>query len=89
MARFDLEAGGIRGPGCPTAEGSRRVGPVARAQLGTLLRGKVPDGLRGARAHVSLLDDFTTFHMLGGRRLESFRFLEPDADAGAEVPARN
>lgn len=89
MARFDLEAGGIRGPGCPAAEGSRRVGPVARAQLGTLLRGQVPDGLRGARAHVSLLDDFTTFHMLGGRRLESFRFLEPDADAGAEVSARN
>ena len=89
MSRFDLEAGGIRGPGCPAAEGSRRVGPVARAQLGAFLRGEVPDDLRGARAHVSLLDDFTTFHMLGGRRLGSFRFLEPDARVEADVPARN
>lgn len=89
MGRFDLEAGGIRGPGCPAAEGSRRIGPVARAQLRMLLRGEVPDDLRGARAHISLLDDFTTFHMLGGRRLGSFRFLEPEAQGRADVGARN
>ncbi len=91
MALFDLEAGGLRGAKCTAAEGSRRVGPVARAQLGALLRGEVPDGLRGARAHVSLLDDFTTCHMLGGRRLGSFRFLDPEprARSGREaaVPA--
>lgn len=87
MGSFDLEAGGIRGAGCPAAEGSRRVGPVARAQLGVLLRGEVPDNLRGPRAHVSLLDDFTTFHMLGGRRLGSFRFLEPEPRGKADVPS--
>ncbi len=88
MGRFDLEAGGIRGSGCPAAEGSRRIGPVARAQLGMLLRGEVPDDLRGARAHVSLLDDFTSFHMLGGRRLGSFRFLGPGGHVEADIPAR-
>lgn len=77
MGRFDLEAGGIRGSDCPAEKGSRRIGPVARAQLGVLLRGKVPPNLRGARAHISLLDDFTAFHMLRGRRLASLRFIDP------------
>ena len=77
MGRFDLAAGGVRGPGCPAPTGSRRIGPVARAHLRRLLEGTVPTDLRGARAHLSLLDDFTTFHMLGGRRLDSFRFLDP------------
>lgn len=77
MGRFDLAAGGVRGPGCPAPRGSRRIGPVAREHLGELLEGTAPTDLRGARAHLSLLDDFTTFHMLGGRRLDSFRFLDP------------
>lgn len=88
MGWFDLEAGGVRGPCCRTPQGARRVGPVARQQLGRLLAGEAPAGLRGLRAHLSLLDDFTAFHMLGGRRLGSFRFLEPVAageqDASAE-----
>lgn len=89
MGRFDLEAGGMRGPGCPADDGSRRIGPMARAQLGLLLRGEVPPDLRGARAHLSLLDDFTTFHMLGGRRLGSFRFLEPLTPVETDAPAQN
>ena len=87
MGRFDLEEGAIRGPGCPAAEGSRRIGPVARTHLAAFLRGEVPPELRGRRAHLSLLDDFTTFHMLGGRRLESFRFLEPASLPDRDAPA--
>lgn len=79
MGRFDLAAGGVRGPECPPPRGSRRIGPVARAQLDSLLEGTVPPDLRSTRAHLSLLDDFTTFHMLGGRRPGSFRFLDPPA----------
>ena len=87
MGRFDLAAGGVRGPGCPAPRGSRRVGPVARAQLRCLLEGSVPPDLRGAPAHLSLLNDFTTFHMLGGHRLGSFRFLDPpDQSAPDEQP---
>ncbi len=76
MARFDVEAGGVRGPECGAPSGSRRIGPQARLQLATFLLGEVPAGLRRPAAHLSLLDDFVTIHMLGGRRLESFRFLD-------------
>ena len=88
MGWFDLQAGGVRGPCCEPPQGARRVGPLARQQLGRLFAGEAPPELRGLRAHLSLLDDFTAFHLLGGRRLDSFRFLEPVAagqqDAEAE-----
>ena len=86
MGRFDVAEGGIRGPGCAASEGSRRVGPVARAQLRTLLLGVVPENLLRPGAHLTLLDDFTAYHMLGGRRLGSFRFLEPPASAATGAP---
>ena len=79
MARFHLAGGGVVGPECPSPAGSRRVGPVARAQLDALLGGDVPGGLRGARAHLSLLEDFTAHHLLGGRSLRSLRFVRPPA----------
>ena len=87
MGWFDLAEGGLRGQECPAPEGSRRIGPVARTQLLSLLQGDAPPGLLKPRAHLSLLDDFTTFHMLGGRRLGSFRFLEPPDDTEREHPA--
>ncbi|MDE2874050.1 MAG: DNA repair protein RecO [Gemmatimonadota bacterium] len=88
MGRFDLAAGGVSGPECRAPSGSRRIGPLARVQLRCLLGGTVPPGLRGTRAHLSLLDDFATYHMLGGRRLDSFRFLDPPArTAPDELPA--
>ena len=86
MGRFDLAAGGVRGPGCAAPRGSRRIGPVARAQLRSLLEGSVPPDLRGSPAHLSLLNDFTTFHMLGGRRLDSFSFLDPPDRAPRNDP---
>ena len=89
MGRFDLAEGGLCGPECPAPEGSRRIGPVARAQLLRLLQGDAPPGLLKPRAHLSLLDDFTTFHLLGGRRLGSFRFLEPPDDSEREHPPRD
>ena len=85
MGRFDLEAGGIIGPGCAASEGSRRVGPGARAQLRTFLLGEIPGDLLKPRAHLTLLDDFTTFHMLGGSRLGSFRFLDPPDTADRDA----
>ena len=89
MGHFDMAAGGVRGPCCPSAGGSRRVGPLARTQLQELLLGQVPRGLRGPRAHLTLLDDFTTFHMLGGRRLGSFRFLEPSTPSESDAPGQD
>lgn len=86
MGWFDLADGGLRGQECPVPEGSRRIGPVARTQLRSLLRGDAPPGLLKPGAHLSLLDDFTTFHMLGGRRLGSFRFLDPPDDTARQQP---
>ena len=87
MGWFDLAEGGVRGGECSPPRGFRRIGPVARTQLLSLLRGDVPPSLLKPRAHLSLLDDFTAFHMLGGRRLRSFRFLELPDDAEREHPA--
>lgn len=87
MGWFDLQAGGVCGSCCPVPDGSRRVGPEARTQLRSLLAGDPPSSLRGLRANLSLLDDFTAFHMLGGRRLDSFRFLEPVAAGRQDAAA--
>ncbi len=89
MARFDLDAGGVRCPSCHAPEGSRRIGPGARAQVARFLQGdasavpladarptdNAPAEAPAAPAHLSLLDDFVTFHLLDGRRPDSFRFL--------------
>lgn len=81
MGRFDLQAGGVRC--CDCAQGKlRRIGPQARSQIAHLLAGRVPPDLQKmGRAHLSLLDDFVTVHLLGGRRLTSFRFLQELAPA--------
>jgi len=89
MGRFNLAEGGLIGPECRAPAGSRRIGPVARGQLRSLLQGDNPSGLLKPRAHLSLLDDFTTFHMLGGRRLDSFRFLDPSDDSEREDTSGN
>lgn len=79
IGRFDYAGGGIRCAACASDATGPRVGPVARGQLERLLSGEVPEGLRKPKAHLSLLDDFVTYHILGGRRLESFRFLHDGA----------
>lgn len=103
MARFDLDAGGVRCSTCDAPAGSRRIGPVARAQLARFLEGDarplaVPHGvspaaLPGAPAHLALLDDFVTRHLLEGRRPDSFRFLRsagppPPTDPAASARRR-
>ncbi|NNF28039.1 MAG: DNA repair protein RecO, partial [Gemmatimonadetes bacterium] len=75
MGTFDLVAGGVRCGSCGRAPEGRRLGPVARGHLSMLVDGQVAPGLRKPEAHVALLDDFVTVHMLGGRRLQSFQFL--------------
>ena len=79
MGTFDLVAGGVCCSACSNVAEGRRLGPVARRQLGSLVEGRVPPELRKPGAHLGLLDDFVTVHMLGGRRLQSFQFLRSDA----------
>lgn len=75
MARFDFSAGGIRCSGCMGEGSGPRIGPGAREQLRELLEARPVEDLRKPRAHLGLLDDFVTYHLSGGRRLDSFRIL--------------
>lgn len=92
MARFDLHAGGVRCSSCRAPARSRRIGPGARAQVAGFLQGDAAPPLGAPDpAHLSLLDDFVTCHLLEGRRLDSFRFLRsasPPISAENDVPAR-
>lgn len=75
MARFDFSAGGIRCSRCMDEGEGPRIGPEAREQLGVLLAGRPVSELRKPRAHLGLLDDFVTYHLSGGRPLDSFRIF--------------
>ncbi len=75
IARFDFSGGGMTCGSCPVGPSGPRMGPIARDQLACLLAGQVPPDLRKPQAHLTLLDDFATYHLLGGRRLQSFQFL--------------
>lgn len=73
MGRFDVAAGGVACARCPAPEKSRRIGPMARADLARLVAGAVPAGLRRPWAHASLLGEFLAFHVLGGRPPKALR----------------
>jgi DNA repair protein RecO len=63
LARFDVEAGGVRCPGCaPDREGGR-LGPGALADLTRLVGGDPPTPLTGAGVHFALLDRFALVHL--------------------------
>jgi DNA repair protein RecO (recombination protein O) len=78
MARFDHGAGGVRGEECVPPGGpppGPLVGPGTRTVLTRMLMGDEPEMLPRPGAHLRLLHDFATWHMGGGRGLESYAFL--------------
>ena len=84
MGRFVFAAGGVRCSNCAEASGGPRIGGGGRAQLAGMLEGQVPETLIKPRAHVKLLNDFVTYHVSDGKRLQSFAFLSdllPDGNA--------
>ena len=85
VGRFDLEAGGIRCEPCSVGRSGPRVGPGARRQLRGLLSNEA-GLLTRPRAHLQLLSDFVTYHVSGGRPLESFRFLASLLPSDPEEP---
>lgn len=82
IGRFDYGSGGIRCPGCVGEIRGPRVGPGAREELRTLLAGRAPEPLTLPDAHLGLFSDFVTYHVSGGRPLESLRFLRDTVGAG-------
>jgi DNA repair protein RecO (recombination protein O) len=87
VGRFDFAAGGIRCPACAEAAAGPRLGPIARAQLESLLVGEIPPGLSHTRRHLGVASDFIAYHV-ASRPLKSLRFLGgllPPDDAGVAV----
>jgi len=85
LGRFDFGAGGVRCPSCAAEIEGPLVGPGARVQLAQLFRGDIPGKLRKPGAQLRLLSDFVTYHISGGRPLQSFAVLEglrPDRREG-------
>ena len=74
MGRFDLAAGGILCTECAQGTAGPRVGPVARAQIRSLLAGEITEAVTYPRRHLAILSDFVAFHV-AQKPLKTFRFL--------------
>jgi len=75
LARFDFGEGGLRCTACSQGARGPRMGTGARTQLSRLLETEVVEELSRPRAHLRLLSNFVTFHLSGGRPVESLRIL--------------
>lgn len=75
LGRFDFGAGGLRCVGCRGEAQGPRLGPGARDQLESMLRGEAPERLNRPKAHLRLVSDFITYHISGGTPLRSIRVL--------------
>ena len=74
IGRFDFAAGGMRCAECAEAAAGPRLGPGAREQLETFLRGAVPNDFGHPRRHLALVSDFIAYHV-ASKPLKSLRFL--------------
>lgn len=74
VGRFDFAQGALRCAGCAEGAPGPRVGPGAREQLAALFRAELPE-LDRPHAHLRLLSDFITYHLSGGRVLDTFRIF--------------
>jgi DNA repair protein RecO (recombination protein O) len=75
MVRFDAAQGGIVCSECAARCDLPRIGPQAWWALTLLVQGSPPDRLRGARAHLSLLEGFAVRHLEPKQGFRSFDAL--------------
>jgi DNA repair protein RecO (recombination protein O) len=85
MGRFDVASGGVRCEACAEAASGPRMGPIARAQLASMLAGETPRPLTHARQHFALVADFVSHHVVP-RPLKSMPFLTGLLPADAPAP---
>lgn len=74
IGRFDFAAGGVRCAACGLDTTGPRVGPIARAQLASLLAGELSSEVSYARQHLTLVSDFIAYHV-ASKPLKSLTFL--------------
>jgi DNA repair protein RecO (recombination protein O) len=75
MGRFDVEGGGIRCGACARSGEGPRIGPEAQLDLRRLVSGTPPGGLRGASAHLSLVERYALYHLAGRRPFHATSLL--------------
>jgi DNA repair protein RecO (recombination protein O) len=89
MGRFDVEGGGIRCGACARGGEGPRIGPEAQEDLRRLVAGDPPGPLRGAPAHLSLVERYALYHLAGRRPFHATTLLRSSleqlgtADGGA------
>lgn len=74
---FTAAAGGLLCPRCGAGREGARLGPTARADLRRLAEGDAPGNLRGARAHLSLVEGHALHHLAPRRAFRSPAMLRP------------
>jgi DNA repair protein RecO (recombination protein O) len=85
VGRFDFASGGVRCARCAADTAGPRIGPIARAQIATLLACDLDAELTYTRRHLALLSDFVAYHVVS-KPLKSLSFLggllPPDDGSG-------
>ncbi len=75
MGRFDVEGGGIRCGVCARGGEGPRIGPEAQVDLRRLVSGTPSGPLRGAAAHLSLVERYALYHLAGRRPFHATTLL--------------
>ncbi len=83
LARFDVEGGGVRCPGCAPEREGGRLGPGALGDLARLVSGAPVAPLVGAGVHFSLLDRFALVHLGLGRPFRSTELVRASLERSA------
>lgn len=85
LLRFSAASGGLLCARCGADGEGARLGPGARADLRALVVGDPPSSLRGAPAHLALLEGHAVHHLSPRRAFRSMELLRPvlvEQDAG-------
>ncbi len=77
LLRFSTAEGGLLCGDCGEEGRGPRLGPGARRDLGELAAGRVPAELRGAGAHLRILEAFALHHLAPRRRFQAVELLHP------------
>ena len=83
MLRFSAQHGGLLCAACGEDRRGARLGPGARADLAGLVAGTPSPDLRGARAHLGILEAFALHHLAPSRPFASVALIRNSLHAAS------